>query len=162
MAFGDLGFEFFPMDLIDTHTHLDSFARQGVLTAVLARARAAGVGRMIAIGAHVTTRSGLSGYVVAERSTPGGGAEFEVQTPGALPTSAWLPAARLTVLPDPPPIEVGAVVRCYAQTCEVLSRDDATSTYALLATLTLPSGAIVADHHYPAVPRHHIALWEDQ
>jgi TatD DNase family protein len=50
LAFGDLGFEFFPMDLIDTHTHLDSFARQGVLTAVLARARAAGVGRMIAIG----------------------------------------------------------------------------------------------------------------
>ena len=36
--------------LIDTHTHLDSFARRGELPAVLARARAAGVGAMIAIG----------------------------------------------------------------------------------------------------------------
>jgi TatD DNase family protein len=38
------------MDLIDTHTHLDSFARRGELPAVLDRARAAGVGAMIAIG----------------------------------------------------------------------------------------------------------------
>lgn len=117
---------------------------------------------MIAIGAHVTTRSGLRGYVVAERGAPGGGAEFEVQTPGALPTSAWLPADRLTPLPAPPPLDAGATVRCYAQNCEVVSRDVAADTYELLATLTLPSGAIVADHHYPAVPRHHIALWEDQ
>jgi TatD DNase family protein len=36
--------------MIDTHTHLESFARQGVLPAVLARARAAGVESMIAIG----------------------------------------------------------------------------------------------------------------
>ncbi len=38
------------MGLIDTHTHLESFARQGVLADVLARARAAGVDAMITIG----------------------------------------------------------------------------------------------------------------
>jgi len=38
------------MTLIDTHTHLDGFARRGELPAVLARARAAGVGAMISIG----------------------------------------------------------------------------------------------------------------
>lgn len=38
------------MTLIDTHTHLDGFARRGELDAVLARARDAGVGEMISIG----------------------------------------------------------------------------------------------------------------
>lgn len=38
------------MALIDTHTHLDSFARRGELPAVLARARVAGVEAMITIG----------------------------------------------------------------------------------------------------------------
>src|SRR5580704_1069440 len=38
------------MSLIDTHTHLDSFAQQGTLPVVLARARAAGLEAMIAIG----------------------------------------------------------------------------------------------------------------
>jgi TatD DNase family protein len=38
------------MRLIDTHTHLESFARRGQLAAVLDRAKAAGVGRMITIG----------------------------------------------------------------------------------------------------------------
>ncbi|HZP58815.1 MAG TPA: TatD family hydrolase [Opitutaceae bacterium] len=38
------------MSLIDTHTHLDSFARRGELAAVLARARDAGVEAMVAIG----------------------------------------------------------------------------------------------------------------
>ena len=38
------------MTLIDTHTHLDGFARAGTLDAVLARAREAGVGEMISIG----------------------------------------------------------------------------------------------------------------
>jgi TatD DNase family protein len=38
------------MILIDTHTHLDSFARRGELPAVLERARVAGVTGMIAIG----------------------------------------------------------------------------------------------------------------
>ena len=38
------------MGLIDTHTHLDSFARRGDLPAVLQRAREAGVERVIAIG----------------------------------------------------------------------------------------------------------------
>jgi TatD DNase family protein len=36
--------------LIDTHTHLDGFARRGELPAVLERARAAGLEAMIAIG----------------------------------------------------------------------------------------------------------------
>ena len=38
------------MTLIDTHTHLDSYARRGDLPAVLARARTAGVTAMVAIG----------------------------------------------------------------------------------------------------------------
>jgi TatD DNase family protein len=38
------------MGLIDTHTHLESFAHKGVLPAVLERARAAGVEAMITIG----------------------------------------------------------------------------------------------------------------
>lgn len=38
------------MGLIDTHTHLESFARRGALPAALARARAAGLDAMITIG----------------------------------------------------------------------------------------------------------------
>jgi len=38
------------MALVDTHTHLDSFARNGELPAVLQRARAAGLEAMVAIG----------------------------------------------------------------------------------------------------------------
>lgn len=38
------------MGLIDTHTHLESFARQGVLPAILARAHDAGLEAMITIG----------------------------------------------------------------------------------------------------------------
>ena len=38
------------MGLIDTHTHLDSFARRGELPAILARAQAAGLEAMVAIG----------------------------------------------------------------------------------------------------------------
>ena len=38
------------MALIDTHTHLDSFARNGMLPGALQRAAAAGVDEMIAIG----------------------------------------------------------------------------------------------------------------
>ncbi len=38
------------MLLIDTHTHLDSFARNGTLSGALERAEAAGVGQMITIG----------------------------------------------------------------------------------------------------------------
>jgi TatD DNase family protein len=38
------------MSLIDTHTHLESFARGGTLDAVLTRAREAGLASMIAIG----------------------------------------------------------------------------------------------------------------
>jgi len=38
------------MGLTDTHTHLDAFARRGELPAVLARAEAAGLDAMVAIG----------------------------------------------------------------------------------------------------------------
>lgn len=38
------------MGLIDTHTHLESFARQGTLAGALERARAAGVEAMVTIG----------------------------------------------------------------------------------------------------------------
>ena len=38
------------MSLIDTHTHLESFAKRGELPAILARARETGVEAMIAIG----------------------------------------------------------------------------------------------------------------
>lgn len=38
------------MGLIDTHTHLETFARQGVLPAALERARQAGVEAMVTIG----------------------------------------------------------------------------------------------------------------
>jgi TatD DNase family protein len=38
------------MSLIDTHTHLDGFRRDGVLPAVLARAREAGLESMVAVG----------------------------------------------------------------------------------------------------------------
>lgn len=38
------------MALIDTHTHLESFARRGELPGILERARAAGLGAMITIG----------------------------------------------------------------------------------------------------------------
>lgn len=38
------------MGLIDTHTHLESFARKGTLPGILARAREAGVATMITIG----------------------------------------------------------------------------------------------------------------
>lgn len=41
------------MDLIDTHTHLDSYHRRGELKAVLERAREKGVTRMIAVGTEV-------------------------------------------------------------------------------------------------------------
>src|SRR5476651_1329135 len=38
------------MGLIDTHTHLEGFAREGTLAAMLARTREAGVDAMITIG----------------------------------------------------------------------------------------------------------------
>ena len=41
------------MGLIDTHAHLDSYAKQGILEDVLGRAQRAGVGAIIAIGTGV-------------------------------------------------------------------------------------------------------------
>jgi TatD DNase family protein len=42
------------MALIDTHTHLDSFARRGDVPAVLERARAAGLEAMVTIGTDIS------------------------------------------------------------------------------------------------------------
>lgn len=110
------------------------------------------------IGAHVSLPTGLVGYVVASRGTAGG-IEWAVETPGPVPTQKWTTADRLTLLPAPPLLPVGMRVRCYAQDCEIVGYDAENNTYALEATLTLPSGCIVRTHHYPAAPRHHIALW---
>src|SRR6185436_9500524 len=38
------------MNLIDTHPHLETWARQGTLPTILARAREAGVGAVITVG----------------------------------------------------------------------------------------------------------------
>lgn len=38
------------LELIDTHTHLESFVRRGVLPDTMARAKEAGIGAMVAIG----------------------------------------------------------------------------------------------------------------
>jgi TatD DNase family protein len=56
------------MGLIDTHTHLDGFARGGTLPAVLARAREAGVEAMIAIGTAPDDWTLNQGYA---RENPG-------------------------------------------------------------------------------------------
>ncbi|MBI2517052.1 MAG: TatD family hydrolase [Opitutae bacterium] len=56
------------MDLIDTHTHLESFARRGDLPAVLARAREVGVTSMVAIG---TDADDWSLYRDLARAHPG-------------------------------------------------------------------------------------------
>lgn len=50
LAFGAWPIGIFRMGLIDTHTHLASFARKGALPATLARANEAGVEAMITIG----------------------------------------------------------------------------------------------------------------
>jgi TatD DNase family protein len=47
---GALGWAVMSSALIDTHTHLESFVRQGALPEVLQRAREAGIGAMITIG----------------------------------------------------------------------------------------------------------------
>jgi TatD DNase family protein len=50
LIFEPIGDDAHAMGLIDTHTHLESFVRDGTLGQVLARARMAGVEEMIAIG----------------------------------------------------------------------------------------------------------------
>lgn len=56
------------MGLIDSHTHLDRFARNGELDAVLARAAAAGVEAMIAVG---TEPEDWDGYRELAAAHPG-------------------------------------------------------------------------------------------
>ncbi len=56
------------MGLIDTHTHLDSFARRGELPAVMQRANAAGLEAMVAIG---TDTDDWSLYRDLARAHPG-------------------------------------------------------------------------------------------
>lgn len=56
------------VSLIDTHTHLESFARRGELEPALERARAAGVGAMITIG---TASDDWSSYREIAAAHPG-------------------------------------------------------------------------------------------
>lgn len=56
------------MGLIDTHTHLDGYARAGTLPGVLTRARAAGVEAMVAIGTGTDDWELNRGYA---RENPG-------------------------------------------------------------------------------------------
>jgi len=69
------------MPLIDTHTHLESFARKGVLSEVRTRARAAGLGAMITIG---TSPADWGLYRTLAASHPG----FIHYTVGLHPCSA--------------------------------------------------------------------------
>jgi TatD DNase family protein len=97
------------MDLIDTHTHLDSFARRGNLEDVLARAREAGVGTMVAIG---TEPSDWALYRDLAR-THAGVVHYSAGLHPCSVDSGWAPA--LAQLPDywgseaPRPVAVGEI-----------------------------------------------------
>lgn len=122
---------------------------------------------MTAIGDHATTVKGFAGVVVDRRGTAGGRTEFAVTTLDQLPELRWIDEAALTVEPPPAPFVVGSSVVCYGQDCEVLAYDADNRTYDLVAMLRLPPGSgrqsplgyVVASHHYPAVPAHHVELW---
>lgn len=76
------------MALIDTHTHLESFARQGALPDILARAKEAGLTAMITIG---TSPDDWQTYADLARENPG----FIYFTAGLHPCAvdaAWEPA----------------------------------------------------------------------
>ncbi len=76
------------MSLIDTHTHLESFARQGALPAILKRAKEAGLSAIITIG---TSPDDWSMYAELARENPG----FIYYTAGLHPCAVdaqWEPA----------------------------------------------------------------------
>jgi TatD DNase family protein len=68
LAFERQAHGFAAMGLIDTHTHLESFAAHGVLPATLARAREAGLEAMITIG---TSSEDWATYRDIARANPG-------------------------------------------------------------------------------------------
>src|SRR5258708_12056145 len=94
------------MGLIDTHTHLDSFARRGELPGILSRAKAAGVEAMVTVG---TDTDDWSFYRDLAREHPG----TVHYTVGLHPCSVgedW--AGRVAQLEDfwrgaPPPVALG-------------------------------------------------------
>lgn len=55
-------------DIIDTHTHLDSFSRKGILEATLATAKAAGLTRLITVG---TSFEDWDSYAETVQRNPG-------------------------------------------------------------------------------------------
>jgi TatD DNase family protein len=75
-----LVFGIFKMGLIDTHTHLESFARKGTLTDALVRAKDAGLEAMITIG---TSPEDWSPYRELAQKNPG----FVYYTVGMHPCS---------------------------------------------------------------------------
>jgi TatD DNase family protein len=96
-----------PMSLIDSHTHLESFARRGELPAILARARDAGLEAMITIG---TSLDDWAMYAGLAREHPG----FIHYTAGLHPCAVdeqWEPAvAQLAAFwsgPTPRPVALG-------------------------------------------------------
>jgi TatD DNase family protein len=94
------------MGLIDTHTHLDSFARRGELPGILSRAKAAGLEAMVTVG---TDTDDWSFYRDLAREHPG----TVHYTVGLHPCSVgedW--AGRVAQLEDfwrgaPPPVALG-------------------------------------------------------
>jgi TatD DNase family protein len=76
------------MSLIDTHTHLESFVRQGTLPGVLERARAAGVEQLITIGTSPDDWAMYRDLAVAHR----GFIHFTVGLHPCAVDSAWAEA----------------------------------------------------------------------
>lgn len=98
------------MGLVDTHTHLESFVRQGTLAGALARARDAGVEAMITIGTGPDDWALYRG-LAAEHAATG----FVRHTVGLHPCSvdaAWAPAvaqieAHWSAADGPRPVALG-------------------------------------------------------
>ncbi len=86
------------MVLIDTHTHLESFAKRGELPAILGRARAAGLGAMIAIGTDTDDWSLYRDLASSSRR----------ETAGASGMTAALPSVEIHYTAGLHPCSVGA------------------------------------------------------
>lgn len=97
------------MSLIDTHTHLESFVRQGQLSPVLARAAAAGVDTLITIG---TAPDDWSLYrTLAAGQAPTGRVHYTVGLHPCAVEETWAEAvAQIEAFwsgPEPRPVALG-------------------------------------------------------
>lgn len=93
--------------LIDTHTHLERFAREGSLNETLAAAKAAGVGRMVAIG---TSTKDWSLYADIARERPE--VEHAVGMHPCDVEDGWeaaLPEIRARFAKEPRPVALGEI-----------------------------------------------------